>query len=189
VSKEEEIPKLIGLAIDYRKCNGCRICEIACSVKHFGEHNPELSRIRVWPFWGLIEVPATCWGCKYDTDPPCVLACPTAPKAITWDDTLGVPRVNEEECIGCVLCTDACKAKAIHLNPRTNKALVCDRCGGDPECVKQCPVEAIQAFPTTIMLAKWYANNSPEDVAEDMKKFMFYPWKGLEDWKENEGEE
>jgi len=55
--------------------------------------------------------------------------------------------------------------------------------------VKQCPVEAIQAFPTTIMLAKWYANNSPEDVAEDMKKFMFYPWKGLEDWKENEGEE
>ena len=178
-----ETPKLIALAVDYKKCTGCRVCEIACSVKHFGQNNPELSRIRVWPFWGLMEIPAICWGCKFDTDSPCVVACPTNPKALTWDATLMVPHVDEEKCIGCVLCTNACKAKAMHLNPKTKKALVCDRCGGDPECVKQCYTGALSAFQTPIPARKWYANNSPEDVAEDLKKSMFYPWKGLEDWK------
>ena len=35
------------IAIDYDKCTGCRICEIACSIKNDGEANPVKSRIRI----------------------------------------------------------------------------------------------------------------------------------------------
>jgi len=35
------------LMIDYEKCTGCRICEMACSAKHEGAINPFQSRIKI----------------------------------------------------------------------------------------------------------------------------------------------
>jgi Fe-S-cluster-containing hydrogenase component 2 len=36
------------LMIDVKKCTGCRICELVCSLSHDGECNPLKSRIRVF---------------------------------------------------------------------------------------------------------------------------------------------
>jgi hypothetical protein len=52
-------PPYKALHVDYDKCTGCRICEGACSIKNFGEFNPELSRIRIYDFYaGQIQVPS-----------------------------------------------------------------------------------------------------------------------------------
>ncbi|MFC1887094.1 4Fe-4S dicluster domain-containing protein [Thermodesulfobacteriota bacterium] len=35
------------LIIDGEKCTGCRVCELACSMKRSGEYNPKHSSIKV----------------------------------------------------------------------------------------------------------------------------------------------
>ena len=44
------------LAVDPQKCNGCKLCEIACSLFHDGEVDPARSRIHVlkWLLWPLL---------------------------------------------------------------------------------------------------------------------------------------
>ncbi len=36
------------IKIDYKKCSGCKLCEIACSLKHINKINLENSRIKVF---------------------------------------------------------------------------------------------------------------------------------------------
>ena len=62
------------LIVDPEKCNGCRKCEMVCSVKHQGISNPALSRIRViqWEKEGFY-LPMHCQHCQ---NPPCMAVCP-----------------------------------------------------------------------------------------------------------------
>ena len=179
---------IVQLNFNYNKCCGCRSCEIACSVKHFGEFNPELSRIRVYDFFhGLFQVPTACWGCRSwwaEKEAPCVEACPV--EALSWyqgDDKLNVPVIDEEGCTQCLSCIDACRAKAMRVNPRTSFPMVCDRCGGDPACIKVCPTGAIEGYTVPTDMECFYGSDSPEDVAEKIKNHVFYPWQGPEEWR------
>jgi len=76
----------------------------------------------------------TCRKCE---DAPCVAACPKEDVLVQrpWD---GLITVNEEECNGCGWCIEACDFGAITLHPEKKVAMVCDLCGGEPECVKFC---------------------------------------------------
>ena len=56
--------------------------------------------------------------------------------------------LNEEKCIGCLACVDACPFGAIQINP-DGDVLKCDLCGGDPVCVKYCPPRPAHSFPHT----------------------------------------
>ncbi len=130
--------------VDYSLCTGCRLCEIACSLKKEGSVFPETSRIRVHQFHqGLVEIPVVCAVCS---DCPSHDACPPKTGAISRDnDTLAL-KIDETKCIGtkCGRCAKACRVQsAINFHPRTGKALVCDVCDGEPECVKVCPTGAL----------------------------------------------
>jgi len=35
------------IIVDADKCTGCKVCELVCSMKHYGEYNPKKSFIRV----------------------------------------------------------------------------------------------------------------------------------------------
>jgi Fe-S-cluster-containing hydrogenase component 2 len=50
--------------------------------------------------------------------------------------------VESRECIGCGICVDECRYDAIKITKQ--KAIICDLCWGDPECVKRCPTEALE---------------------------------------------
>ena len=56
--------------------------------------------------------------------------------------------VRTERCVGCQTCLNACVfapvASRIKYNPETNTCFKCDLCGGDPMCVKRCPLGASQ---------------------------------------------
>ena len=123
----------IWIVRDYAACSGCRRCELACSIYHEGWMWPEASRIRVFmPFPGL-EVPHFCAQCD---DYPCIESCPV--DALSVDENTSAVLVDEEKCTSCGNCIDACPGKVPILHPETNKAVICDLCGGDPECVKVC---------------------------------------------------
>jgi Fe-S-cluster-containing dehydrogenase component len=42
------------------------------------------------------------------------------------------------------MCIQECPYGAPIMHPEENFVLICDLCGGEPECVKHCPEDAIQ---------------------------------------------
>lgn len=123
----------IWILIDYSRCSGCRLCEVVCSLKHEGTIWPEASRIRIFEYLPGANVPIVCVQCP---DYPCVKSCPT--NALSIDEKTGAVIVSEEKCVLCGNCITACPGNIPRI-PRGKKAVViCDLCGGDPECVKIC---------------------------------------------------
>jgi len=129
--------KLIQL--DLLKCNGCKDCEVACSLKRTGLNNPAHSCIRVImdERIGKFYFPAVCFQCS---DSPCVLACPV--EAIYRDEDNRVI-VQHARCIGCKMCIAACPFGVMSFDHDRGRAFKCDLCGGDPECVRICKLGAL----------------------------------------------
>lgn len=51
--------------------------------------------------------------------------------------------VNHDKCLRCKMCSIACPFGATTYDPIGDMIAKCDLCGGDPQCVKQCPSGAI----------------------------------------------
>lgn len=134
------------LLLDPTACDGCRVCEMVCALKHERECNPLSSRIRVIrePTKG-VNIPITCLHCE---KPICKDICPV--KAISIDYATGlVSSPNKNTCIGCKLCISACPISAPVFSPEHGVVIKCDLCDGDPTCVKFCSRKAIQYLPTS----------------------------------------
>lgn len=130
------------LTVVPERCSGCRTCELACSIKHFGVNNPKKSAVRVLVTYPhpVVRMPIVCSQCK---KPPCEDACPVG--AITRTD--GVVKLDEDTCISCFRCIEACPFGAVFAHDDCTFPIKCDMCDGDPECVKQCPKEALLLLP------------------------------------------
>jgi len=128
-----------ALVINPDKCTGCLQCELACSFENEGLFNPSKSRIRVFTFHQEGRfVPYTCTQCA---EAWCQQACPV--DAIALNQLTGAKEVIESSCVGCKVCTISCPFGTINYNQSTGKVMKCDLCGGDPECAKACPTQAI----------------------------------------------
>jgi len=134
------------LVLNMDECTGCRACEMACSLKHFGEGNPARALIKIVRYEKmgeyLIPVPMICQQCE---TPMCEAVCPV--KAISLDEKTGAYVVDEKKCLGCRMCVAACPFGAIEVDPQKKTSSKCDLCGGDPMCVKYCAYEAIAWLP------------------------------------------
>lgn len=133
------------LVTDYRVCTGCRTCEMVCSLWHEGECNPEKSRINIVQHDSQgLDIPIVCQQCR---NPVCRTVCPT--KAISREAATGAMRVDEQKCNGCEACAFACYFGAIKIRyaGKRTAVLMCDLCGGDPQCVKYCDTHALAFAP------------------------------------------
>jgi carbon-monoxide dehydrogenase iron sulfur subunit len=120
-------------------CSGCRACEVACVAWHDGRFGTATTRIRVTKIEPLgVDYPHVCRLCRR---PPCMAACPTG--ALYHDETTGAVLLRPDDCFGCSACVDECPFGMADLHPETGMALICDLCGGDPDCVKRCASGAI----------------------------------------------
>lgn len=124
------------LVIHPENCNGCHLCELACSSTKEREFIPSKSRIRVvtngLEGWSR---PVVCLQCE---EPMCMAACTV--DAIHKTKTPqgdNIVSVNKEKCIGCHQCIVACPFGAIEYL-KEQKATKCDLCGGSPVCVNFC---------------------------------------------------
>ncbi len=175
---------------DELKCVGCGICQMACSMHHYGVINKDLARIQVRKY--LVPLPkavqATCSQCPPE-ERECEKACPLkkAPAIYFDKDTLHMV-IDEERCLGqkCLLCQKACSSKAIRIYPgRSPKPFVCDLCDKDntgnrePRCVDVCPYGALYFKSTSDrhgFLAHDIMRKHPDEKAELIGKRM-YPLK------------
>jgi TPP-dependent indolepyruvate ferredoxin oxidoreductase alpha subunit len=123
---------------DNDKCVGCDICEYACSFEKEKVFNPLKSRIRSVRINQTFNSAVTCKAC---INAPCIKACPEG--AITQAKDTGAIVVDEQKCMGCDWCIEACKYGAITLHPASHKAIICDTCGSDPKCIPACPESAL----------------------------------------------
>ncbi len=139
-----------GFVIDNRKCIGCHACTVACK----SEHQVPLGVDRTWVKY--IEKGTfpnnrrlfTVMRCNHCDRAPCVTICPVT--ALHRRDD-GVVDFNNERCIGCKACLQACPYDALYIDPDSHTAAKCNFCTHrleinlQPSCVAVCPEQAIIA--------------------------------------------
>jgi Fe-S-cluster-containing dehydrogenase component len=155
--------------IDIAKCIGCGACVRACErenkvppnyfrtwIERYMVQGPERVAIDS-PNGGrdgfqrapdgeevgkAFFVPKLCNHCKYS---PCTQLCPVGASYRSPD---GVMLVDEERCIGCGYCVQACPYGSRFIHPQTHVASKCTFCyhritkGLRPACVEACPTGA-----------------------------------------------
>ena len=161
---------LYGMGIDVARCIGCGRCVAACKAEndvpaddhHFntwieryvirgdGTVSVDSPNGGMDGFPALEEegvrrtffVPKLCNHCE---NPPCVQVCPVGATFTTRD---GVVLVDENYCIGCRYCIQACPYGARWFHPTKRVASKCTLCyhrlvkGLVPACVEACPTGA-----------------------------------------------
>ena len=117
--------------IDSELCVGCQLCMFACSRLR-GYYGLGKSAIFVRSAGGVERgfVVIVCRACEH---PPCATVCPTG--ALKPKEDGGVT-LEEDLCIGCKLCVEACVIGAIRWDEDKDKPIVCRYCG---YCVDFCP--------------------------------------------------
>jgi Fe-S-cluster-containing dehydrogenase component/formate-dependent nitrite reductase membrane component NrfD len=137
-----------GFVIDNRSCIGCHACSTACK----SENEVPLGVYRTWVKstetgeWPDTQRHFQVTRCNHCANPPCVRICPT--QAMYQRDD-GIVEFDNEMCIGCKACMQACPYDAIHIDPETSTAAKCHYCshrtdrGLEPACVVVCPTHAI----------------------------------------------
>jgi Fe-S-cluster-containing dehydrogenase component len=130
----------VSLVIFQKDCMGCHACEIACKQEHGLSVGPRLIKvIEKSP----IYIPLYCHHCA---KPPCKDACPV--EAITRNER-GVVLIDEELCIGCKACIEACPFGAMQFDGDKEIAVKCDLCyerlknNKEPACIRACPTQCI----------------------------------------------
>jgi tetrathionate reductase subunit B len=169
---ERETPAhYYGMGIQTDKCIGCGRCVEACKDENDVPKVPFFTRTWVERYSNKKDgddtiqnidrmsegttdggvdrdmlrsffVPKLCNQCD---NPPCVQVCPVGATFKTED---GVVLVDENRCIGCRYCIQACPYGARYLHPEKQTADKCTFCyhritkGLLPACVEVCPTQA-----------------------------------------------
>jgi len=161
----------IWITRDYLKCAGCRRCEIACTLHHERQIWPEASRVRVFMLIPGVEIPHLCAQC---TDYPCVHSCPY--DALSVDEGTSAVSVDKEKCTACGACITACQGKIPHIHPRDDYVLICDLCGGDPQCAKACTDAGYNAL-RVVKEDRYISHNlfgrTPEELTLDVAENLY----------------
>jgi len=141
--------------VELDRCIGCKGCQVACKL----ENNLGLGTVRnavktvgptgAYPDIQMYFLPSMCQQCE---KPSCAAVCPTGACYIDPED--GVVLIDEEQCIGCKSCAEACPYK---VNTFNQELLVMDKCnlcissrkqGDIPACVKNCSGSALHVGDT-----------------------------------------
>ncbi len=162
-----------AMVIDLRRCDGCQSvgkppqCTTACIQGHFAPEPMEWIEVYEGPLagQGTQFIPTPCQQCQ---NPPCVNVCPVA---ATFSTPEGTVLIDQERCIGCRICMEACPYDRRFFNwgapPQPPEAMFmdygpehqspafrgtvmkCDFCpdmaraGRLPYCAQACPNDAI----------------------------------------------
>jgi tetrathionate reductase subunit B len=90
-------------------CTGCQTCSVACKMENLTL--PGSARTVIREASNATFTVEMCVQCE---NPPCVPVCPVE---ATWKNDQGVTVVDQETCIACGNCVEACPYDARCLNP------------------------------------------------------------------------
>jgi Fe-S-cluster-containing dehydrogenase component len=136
-----------GFYFDKEKCVGCRACEVACQIWNEKVQTVKWRNVAEiargsYPEISSVNVSLACMHCG---DAPCKKACPR--QAITKDEETGTVTVDQQQCVGCMLCLWACPFGAPQLGVK-GRMEKCTFCEDRPleikrACEEICPTRAI----------------------------------------------
>ena len=138
-----------ALMVNTQDCIGCNTCEVACKQEHDLPVGPRWIRVhRDDPreIEGKVQLRYLVSHCLHCSRPSCKDACPV--DAIMKRED-GVVLIDEELCIGCKDCIEACPLGVVQFDEEKNVAQKCDLCvrrldeGSLPACVAACPSHCI----------------------------------------------
>jgi tetrathionate reductase subunit B len=163
--------KWYGIGIDINKCIGCGKCALACKLENNVPLEPFYFRSWVEQYTikndGSIIVESPNGGidgfhqtvpdeeifksffvpkmCNHCAKSPCTQVCPVG---ATYETPEGIVLIDENYCIGCRYCVQACPYGCRFVNPAKGTAEKCTLCihrlekGLQPACFEICPTEA-----------------------------------------------
>jgi Fe-S-cluster-containing dehydrogenase component len=113
--------KQYGMVIDLQKCVGCGACALGCKTENNTQEATDGQTFNwadfiykeegKFPNVKYAAIPVLCNHCS---DAPCVKACPVKPKAM-FKTAEGITMHNDERCIGCQRCQQACPYSAMDV--------------------------------------------------------------------------
>jgi len=136
--------KRFAFVIEIDRCIDCKACMVSCSVENnvpVGHHRNWVKQIGpkgVFPILGMHFEPGNCMHCS---NPPCERVCPTG---ATYRRDDGIVLINQDICIGCKYCIEACPYDARYFNEESGTTDKCTACvhrvynGEQPACVATC---------------------------------------------------
>ena len=111
-----------GMVIDLHKCTSCGACGMGCKTENNTDDPSDGQTFNWADFYNQMDgvfpnvffkaLPVLCNHC---TDAPCVDVCPVTPKAMYKKEN-GITMHNQERCIGCRQCQDACPYSSMDVN-------------------------------------------------------------------------
>ena len=137
-----------GFVIDNRTCIGCHACTVACKSEHdvpIGVNRTHVKYIETGTYPDTSRE-FSVHRCNHCEDAPCTTICPTT-ALFTRSD--GIVDFDDDRCIGCKSCMQACPYDALYIDPNQGTAAKCNYCAHriehsyEPACVIVCPTESI----------------------------------------------
>ena len=134
MDKKKKIVKSIKVDLD--KCNGCRACEVICSLFHatprYSSNNPARSRIRIVRE-PLRDIYLPVYAGEY-----------TAAECTGRDTYI----IDGKKYAECDFCRASCPSRDLFKEPDSGLPLKCDMCEDEPglekpKCVEWCIAEAL----------------------------------------------
>ena len=128
----------LRLRANSKNCVGCLVCETVCTQWHNTTFGINSARLRIEskpvhqePPLNKVNVCTLCGRC--------IKAC--EPGALFINEK-GIIELKKELCTNCKKCADACPQNVISFDENVFP-IICDLCGGDPQCVRWCKYDAI----------------------------------------------
>ena len=183
-----ENEKRYGMLIDLETCIGCHACTVSCKIENEVAEGNFNTWVEEWdegdyPDVARVKLPKMCNHC---IDAPCIPVCPVD---ATYAIDGGAVVIDEETCIGCGACVEACPYDARYMDEETKKAGKCTFCiqraeaGMVPACVSSC-VSHARIFgdlnnPDS-EISKKFKENDVHGLKEDLKLDLAVKYIGLD---------
>lgn len=143
------IVEKLGFYFNGENCIGCRTCQIACKDKNDLPLGVLYRKVNTYetgafPTPGYYHHTSTCNHC---TDPACEAVCPSGAMFIADDGTV---QHDDELCIGCKSCVNACPYGVPQYFEELEIVGKCDMCadrranGLNPACVDACAMRVLE---------------------------------------------
>ncbi len=136
--------------VDLDACTGCKACVAACHSMNGLDDNEAFRDVGLL-HGGTVELPVlqtVTTACHHCLEPACMDGCPV--KAYVKDETTGIVKHLDDQCIGCQYCVLKCPYDVPKYNAKKGIVRKCDMCsdrlavGEAPACVQACPNQAIR---------------------------------------------
>ncbi len=153
-----------GFFIDLSRCIGCNSCAASClQWNNIGPGNIRWMRVQTWETGAFPNtrnhiLPVNCYQCQ---NPLCLKACKQG--ALHKEPNFGAVLVDQNKCIGCRKCWDACPygSPQFASDEPGEKMSKCNMCidrleeGLLPICVRSCSMRALDFGPLSELQEKY----------------------------------